>query len=79
MGLCGRGEFNPKRSAHHIRHRMFLGETLKVASSNSYTSPIGLFSVGYQPDDGPCFEVYPEEPKEGEKIKVDICVPVKPM
>jgi len=34
---------------------------------------------GYQPDDGPCFEVYPEEPKEGEKIKVDICVPVKPM
>jgi AraC family transcriptional regulator len=34
---------------------------------------------GYQPDDGPCFEVYPEEPKEGEKIKVDICVPVKPL
>ena len=34
---------------------------------------------GYQPDDGPCFEVYPEEPKAGEKIKVDICVPVKPI
>lgn len=34
---------------------------------------------GYQPDDGPCFERYPEEPKEGEKIKVDICVPVKPL
>jgi len=34
---------------------------------------------GYQPDDGPCFEVYPEEPKAGEKIKVDICVPVKPL
>ncbi|MBN1199973.1 MAG: GyrI-like domain-containing protein, partial [Bacteroidales bacterium] len=34
---------------------------------------------GYQPDDGPCFEMYPEEPKEGEKIKVDICVPVKPL
>ncbi len=34
---------------------------------------------GYQPDDGPCFEKYPEEPKEGEKIKVDICVPVKPL
>ncbi|TSA27479.1 MAG: AraC family transcriptional regulator [Bacteroidetes bacterium] len=34
---------------------------------------------GYQPDDGPCFEMYPEEPKEGEKIKVDICVPVKPI
>ena len=34
---------------------------------------------GYQPDDGPCFEVYPEEPKAGEKIKVDICVPVRPI
>lgn len=34
---------------------------------------------GYQPDDGPCFEIYPEEPKEGDKIKVDICIPVKPL
>jgi AraC family transcriptional regulator len=34
---------------------------------------------GYKPDDGPCFEMYPEEPKKGEKIKVDICVPVKPL
>jgi AraC family transcriptional regulator len=34
---------------------------------------------GYQPDDGPCFEVYPEEHKPGEKMKVDICVPVKPL
>lgn len=33
---------------------------------------------GYQPDDKPCFEVYPEEPKNG-KFTVDICVPVKPM
>lgn len=33
---------------------------------------------GYQPDDKPCFEIYPEEPKEG-KFIVDICVPVKPM
>lgn len=33
---------------------------------------------GYQPDDKPCFEVYPEEPKDG-KFTVDICVPVKPM
>lgn len=34
---------------------------------------------GYQPDDGPCFESYPEEPQPGEKIKVDICVPVIPL
>lgn len=33
---------------------------------------------GYQPDDKPCFEMYPEEPKDG-KFIVDICVPVKPM
>ncbi|WP_062122376.1 AraC family transcriptional regulator [Geofilum rubicundum] len=33
---------------------------------------------GYQPDDKPCFEVYPEEPKDG-KFIVDICVPVKPL
>jgi AraC family transcriptional regulator len=31
---------------------------------------------GYQPDDKPCFEMYPEEPKNG-KFVVDICVPVK--
>ena len=33
---------------------------------------------GYQPEDKPCFEMYPEEPKDG-KFIVDICVPVKPM
>jgi len=33
---------------------------------------------GYQPDDKPCFEIYPEEPQNG-KFIVDICVPVKPM
>ena len=33
---------------------------------------------GYQPDDKPCFEIYPEEPKDGTFI-VDICVPVKPV
>ncbi len=33
---------------------------------------------GYQPDDKPCFEMYPEEPKDG-KFIVDICVPVKLM
>ncbi|MFT3740659.1 MAG: GyrI-like domain-containing protein [Breznakibacter sp.] len=33
---------------------------------------------GYQPDDKPCFEMYPEEPRDG-KFTVDICVPVKPL
>lgn len=33
---------------------------------------------GYQPDDKPCFEMFPEEPKNG-KFVVDICVPVKPL
>ena len=33
---------------------------------------------GYQPDDKPCFEMYPEEPKDG-KFVVDICIPVKPL
>jgi AraC family transcriptional regulator len=33
---------------------------------------------GYQPDDKPCFEMYPEEPRDG-KFVVDICVPVKPL
>lgn len=33
---------------------------------------------GYQPDEKPCFEMYPEEPKNGLFV-VDICVPVKPV
>jgi AraC family transcriptional regulator len=33
---------------------------------------------GYQPDDKPCFEMYPEAPENG-KFIVDICVPVKPV
>lgn len=33
---------------------------------------------GYQPDDKPCFEMYPEEPVDG-RFTVDICVPVKPI
>jgi AraC family transcriptional regulator len=33
---------------------------------------------GYQPDDRPCFEMYPEEAKDG-KFTVDICIPVKPL
>jgi AraC family transcriptional regulator len=37
-----------------------------------------LPSSGYVPDDKPCFEMYPEEPKDG-KFVVDICVPVKPL
>lgn len=31
---------------------------------------------GYQPDDRPCFELYPEEPENG-VFTVDICVPVR--
>lgn len=37
-----------------------------------------LPSSGYQPDDGPCFEMYAGQPKNG-KLTVDICVPVKPL
>ncbi len=37
-----------------------------------------LPTSGYQPDDKPCFENYPEQPKDG-KFKVDICVPIKPL
>ena len=37
-----------------------------------------LPTSGYQPDDKPCFEMYPEAPKDG-KFIVDICVPVKPI
>jgi len=37
-----------------------------------------LPTSGYQPDDKPCFEMYPEPPKDG-KFTVDICVPVKPL
>ena len=36
---------------------------------------------GYQPDDGPCFELYPGDPKEHPEHKyvIEICVPVKPL
>lgn len=37
-----------------------------------------LPTSGYQPDDKPYYEMYPDEPKDG-KFTVDICVPVKPM
>ena len=33
---------------------------------------------GYQPDDLPCFEIYPKSPVK-RKINVDICVAVKPL
>lgn len=33
---------------------------------------------GYEPDDRPCFELYPEEKKKNGKFIVDIYVPVKP-
>lgn len=34
---------------------------------------------GYQPDARPCFEIYTEECKPGEKWQMDICIPVKPL
>ncbi len=36
---------------------------------------------GYQPDDGPCYELYHNDPKQHPEGKciVDICVPVKPL
>ena len=36
---------------------------------------------GYQPEDGPCYELYLNDPKEHPEGKhiVDICVPVKPL
>lgn len=37
-----------------------------------------LPNSGYQPDDKPYFETYPEEPKDGKYI-VDFCIPVKPI
>ena len=33
---------------------------------------------GYLPEDKPCFEMYPEEQKDG-VFTVDICIPVKPL
>ncbi|MBN2546495.1 MAG: GyrI-like domain-containing protein [Spirochaetes bacterium] len=33
---------------------------------------------GYEPDDRPCFELYPEEKKENQKFIVDIYCPVRP-
>ena len=37
-----------------------------------------LPNSGYQPDDKPYYETYPEEPK-GEIFLVDFCIPVKPI
>lgn len=41
----------------------------------------GLPESGYQPDDGPCYERYHNNPEEHPEHKhiIDICVPVKPM
>jgi hypothetical protein len=41
---------------------------------------VWLPESGYQPDDGPCYELYLNDPKEHPENKhiVDICMPVKP-
>jgi AraC family transcriptional regulator len=42
---------------------------------------VWLPESGYQPDDGPCYELYLNDPKEHPENKhiVDICIPVKPL
>jgi AraC family transcriptional regulator len=42
---------------------------------------VWLPESGYQPDDGPCYELYLNDPKEHPEHKhiVDICIPVKPL
>lgn len=37
-----------------------------------------LPNSGYQPDNKPYFETYPEEPS-GEKFIVDFCIPIRPL
>jgi AraC family transcriptional regulator len=39
---------------------------------------VWLPTSGFEPDDKPCFEMYPREPENG-KFFVEICVPVKSM
>jgi DNA gyrase inhibitor GyrI len=48
---------------------------LKIFSKHGIGFTEVVSTSGYQPDDKPCFEMYPEEPKDG-KFIVDICVPV---
>lgn len=42
---------------------------------------VWLPESGYQPDDGPCYELYHNSPKEHPQGKhiIDICLPVKPL
>jgi len=59
----------------------------ELADSSEYEGTWDLvFGVwlpesGYQPDDGPCYELYINDPKEHPENKhiVDICIPVKPL
>ena len=42
---------------------------------------VWLPDSGFQPADGPCYELYHNDPKEHPEHKhvVDICLPVKPL
>ncbi|MBN2395127.1 MAG: GyrI-like domain-containing protein [Candidatus Atribacteria bacterium] len=50
---------------------------------NAWNAVFGgwLPESGYQPDDGPCYEFYHNNPEEHTEHKhiIDICVPVKPL
>jgi len=59
----------------------------EIADSSEYEKAwdmvygVWLPESGYQPDDGPCYELYLNDPKEDPENKqiVDICIPVKPL
>ena len=59
----------------------------EIADSSEYEKAwdmvfgVWLPDSGYQPDDGPCYEHYLNNPKEHPEKKhiVDICIPVKPL
>jgi len=62
---------------HYVMARFQLGEK-EFQEAWEWVYGSWFPSSGYQPDDKPCFEMYPEEPRDG-KFTVVICVPVKPM
>ena len=63
-GLCAVGRFNVGAEEFQQAWEWMYGQWLPQS--------------GYQPDDRPSLEMYPEEPKDG-RFTVDICVPVRPL
>lgn len=64
-------------SANYLMARFVVDET-QFEEAWQWVYGSWLPKNGYQPDDKPCFEMYPEEPKDG-KFTVDICVPIVPL